>query len=46
MAVVGIITTQLWHEELIRGGSPYPAETYEPRIRIDRRTKSAVGEAS
>jgi asparagine synthase (glutamine-hydrolysing) len=46
MAVVGIITTQLWHEELIRGGSPYPAETSEPRIRIDRRTKSAVGEAS
>jgi asparagine synthase (glutamine-hydrolysing) len=45
MAVVGIVTTQLWHELFVRGGSPYPAETSEPRVRIDRRSNPTPGEA-
>ena len=38
MALVGILTTQLWHHEFIsQGAGQSPAETAEPRVRIDRR---------
>jgi asparagine synthase (glutamine-hydrolysing) len=38
MAVVALISTQLWHRSFIgRRGSDYQAETDEPRVRIDRR---------
>ena len=45
MALVGILSTQLWHEEFVgRGASHYPAEPEQPRIRIDRTIKSATKE--
>ena len=42
MALVGILSTQLWHRELIGRGVPdYPPETREPRVRIDRTAELA-----
>jgi hypothetical protein len=42
MALVGILSTQLWHSTFIgRGVGGYPAETAQPRIRIDRTAKTA-----
>lgn len=38
MALVGVLTTQLWHDIFVIGEPPYPAETSEPRVRIDRRS--------
>jgi asparagine synthase (glutamine-hydrolysing) len=37
MALVGILSTQLWCREFLRGGTAPAAETAEPRVRIDRR---------
>ncbi len=47
MALVGILSTQLWHEEFCgaRAGA-YPAETAQPRVRIDRSAPSSAGEAA
>jgi asparagine synthase (glutamine-hydrolysing) len=37
MALVGILSTQLWHREFVgRGIGAYPPETRAPRVRIDR----------
>ena len=37
MALVGILSTQLWHGQFIaRGADAYPAEDGEPHVRIDR----------
>ncbi len=37
MALVGVLSTQLWHEAFCeRGAESYPAETAEPRVRVDR----------
>lgn len=37
MALVGILSSQVWHSAFIGvGESAYPAETTEPRVRIDR----------
>jgi asparagine synthase (glutamine-hydrolysing) len=45
MALVGILSTQLWHREFVgRGASHYPAESARPRIRIDRTIQSASKE--
>jgi asparagine synthase (glutamine-hydrolysing) len=42
MALVGVLSTQLWHSTFIgRGVDRYPAETAQPRIRIDRTAKTA-----
>ena len=47
MALVGILSTQLWHRELIgRGASAYPPETEDPRIRIDRTNQTRTEEAA
>jgi asparagine synthase (glutamine-hydrolysing) len=36
MALVGILSTQLWHRAFFRSGlDAYPAETDEPRVRLD-----------
>jgi asparagine synthase (glutamine-hydrolysing) len=43
MALVGILSSQLWHRAFCRAGpDAYPAETMTPRIRIDRTTERAV----
>ena len=43
MALVGILSTQLWHEEFCGAGAgAYPAETAEPRVRIDRSAPSTA----
>jgi len=45
MALVGILSTQLWHRELVgRGVDHYPRETREPRVRIDRRVETPTEE--
>jgi asparagine synthase (glutamine-hydrolysing) len=37
MALVGILSTQLWHREFVgKGIACYPPETGQPRVRIDR----------
>jgi asparagine synthase (glutamine-hydrolysing) len=37
MALIGILSTQLWHRAFFRSGlGAYPPETDEPRMRIDR----------
>jgi asparagine synthase (glutamine-hydrolysing) len=37
MAFVGILSTQVWHRTFgSHGADPYPAESAEPRVRIDR----------
>lgn len=37
MALIGVLSTQLWHRAFIGvGADHYPAETTEPRVRIDR----------
>ncbi|MDP9277366.1 MAG: asparagine synthase C-terminal domain-containing protein, partial [Actinomycetota bacterium] len=37
MALIGILSTQLWHRAFFRSGlDAYPPETDEPRMRLDR----------
>jgi hypothetical protein len=38
MALVAVLTTQLWHRELIEGAGPAPLETSSPRVRLDLTT--------
>jgi asparagine synthase (glutamine-hydrolysing) len=46
MALVGILSTQLWHREFVgRGLAGYPPENREPRVRIDR-TREPAKEAA
>ncbi len=45
MALVGVLSTQLWHREFVgRGTGHYPAESEQPRIRIDRTVKPVTKE--
>ena len=47
MALVGILSTQLWHREFMgRGAAGYPPESREPRVRIDRTTEPRAEEAA
>jgi asparagine synthase (glutamine-hydrolysing) len=47
MALVGILSTQLWHEAFCGAGAgAYPAETAEPHVRIDRSAPTSAGEAA
>jgi hypothetical protein len=47
MALVGILSTQLWHRELVgRGATAYPPETGDPNVRIDRTTTTRTEEAA
>ncbi len=47
MALVGILSTQLWHREFVgRGAAGYPPETGDPRIRIDRTSEPRAEEAA
>jgi asparagine synthase (glutamine-hydrolysing) len=44
MALVGIVTTQLWHAEFCGTADGYPAETEPPRVRITRSRDNLIGE--
>ena len=47
MALVGILSTQLWHREFVgRGIAGYPPESREPRVRIDRTSEPSAKEAA
>jgi asparagine synthase (glutamine-hydrolysing) len=47
MALVGILSTQLWHDAFCGAGAEaYLPETAEPRVRIDRSAPSPAGEAA
>jgi asparagine synthase (glutamine-hydrolysing) len=47
MALVGILSTQLWHREFMgRGATGYPPENREPKVRIDRTTEPRAEEAA
>ena len=35
MALVAVLTTQLWHRELIDRSGPEPVETAAPHVRLD-----------
>jgi asparagine synthase (glutamine-hydrolysing) len=46
MALVGVLSTQLWHRAFIgTGAQDYPAEETKPRVRIDRTKTLSTGEA-
>jgi asparagine synthase (glutamine-hydrolysing) len=46
MALVGVLSTQVWHERLCGAGHDYPPETAAPRVAIgtatDQRTETAA----
>ena len=45
MALVGVLSTQIWHERLIRAPvGAYEPETAEPRVRIENFEKEPIGE--
>ena len=47
MALVGILSTQLWHREFVgRGTDAYPVESDQPRVRIDRTLEPATREVA
>lgn len=46
MALVGMLSTQVWHDEFVAGRGPYPAETAVPRVRIDRTSNQPMSEVS
>jgi asparagine synthase (glutamine-hydrolysing) len=46
MALIGILSTQLWHEAFFGSGVHYPAETADPEVRIDRTVEQSMSEVS
>jgi asparagine synthase (glutamine-hydrolysing) len=43
MALVGVLSTQLWHGAFCGAGAKsYPAETAEPRVRVDRSSSRLI----
>jgi asparagine synthase (glutamine-hydrolysing) len=47
MALVGILSTQLWHREFVgKGIASYLPETREPHVRIDRTVNPALEEVA
>lgn len=45
MALVGVLSTQIWHERLCRAGADaYEPETAEPRVRVQDLEKEPIGE--
>jgi asparagine synthase (glutamine-hydrolysing) len=49
MALVGVLSTQVWHERLCAPGAgtaAYPPETAEPRVEIDLTTRERLGSAA
>jgi hypothetical protein len=46
MALIGVLSTQLWHRGFIgRPASSYAPETAEPMVRIDRRVAAPAARA-
>jgi len=46
MALVGILSAQLWHRQFCAEAGPYENETNEPRVRLDRTGERATGAAA
>jgi asparagine synthase (glutamine-hydrolysing) len=47
MALVGILSAQLWHQEFMgRGVANYPPENHEPHVRIDRTVNAVIEEVA
>jgi asparagine synthase (glutamine-hydrolysing) len=47
MALVGVLSTQLWHQELVGpGAAAYGPDTSNPRVRIDRTAEPTTEEAA
>ena len=46
MALIGILSTQLWHQAFAGAGAGYPAETADPEVRIDRTVEQSMSEVS
>jgi hypothetical protein len=38
MCLVGVLSTQVWHERFCSGAASFPEETREPRVVIDVET--------
>ncbi|MCB0875099.1 MAG: asparagine synthase (glutamine-hydrolyzing) [Solirubrobacterales bacterium] len=46
MALIGILSTQVWHEMFFGGEGEQPAETAVPAVRIDRTVDQSMSEVS
>jgi asparagine synthase (glutamine-hydrolysing) len=46
MALIGILSTQLWHDAFIAGAGTHDAETAAPAVRIDRTVDQSMSEVS
>jgi len=46
MALIGMLSTQIWYDEFVAGEGSYPAETAEPKIRIDRTEELSMSDIS
>lgn len=46
MALVGILSTQLWHQAFVGASGDHPAETAAPAVRIDRTVDQSMSEVS
>lgn len=44
MALVGVLSTQLWHETFFGSGAVYDTETAAPRVRLDRTAETRTKE--
>jgi asparagine synthase (glutamine-hydrolysing) len=44
MALIGMLSTQLWHQQFIAATAPYPEETADPQVRIDRTKADSISE--
>ena len=46
MALIAVLSTQLWHEEFMNASGDQPTETAAPEVRIDRTADQSMSEVS
>ena len=46
MALIGVLSTQVWHETFCTGAMHFPEETVEPRVRLELDLPVRVGSAA
>jgi hypothetical protein len=46
MALIAVLSTQLWHEEFMAASGDQPTETAAPEVRIDRTADQSMSEVS
>jgi asparagine synthase (glutamine-hydrolysing) len=44
MALIGMLSTQVWHQGFVAATAPHPVETAEPHVRIDRTVNDSMSE--